>query len=240
MRKAASTVRRFKRRPRVLYALAAVVVAASAYLSFELGRYRAGYSLLDHDRDVKRLRKTLAAERADLDEAQRQVAILKTSHEVDQATNARVQETLTQLEAKLQAQQEELEFYRGIVSPSKGGADLRVQSLQIRPGGSERRYFLELVLMQAMARDRRVEGAVKLKIAGTRDGKALELALKDVAVDDHTDELPYAFRYFQALEQEVELPVGFMPDTVQVQIAPSAPHRDATTQEFRWSAVTVE
>ncbi len=220
--------------------LAAVVVVASTYLSFELGRYRAGYSLFDHDRDLRRLRKTLASQRADLDEAQRRLAILKTSHEVDQASNARVQETLTQLQAKLQAQQEELEFYRGIVSPSTGGPGLRVQSLQIRQGSSERRYVLELVLMQAMSRDRRVEGAVRLKIGGTRDGKHLELALKDVAVDDHAAELSYAFRYFQALEQEVELPVGFMPETVQVQIAPSAPRHDPTSQEFRWSAVTVE
>jgi hypothetical protein len=228
-----------QRRPRLLSALAAVSIVAGAYLCFELGRIQAGYSLLDHDRDFDRLSKTAATQRADLEDAQEQLAMLKTAREVDRETYARVEASLSQLQAKLQAQEEELEFYRGIVSPNSGQLGLRVQSLQIRPDGAEGHYVLQMVLTQAIVHNRSVEGVVKLKIAGTRRGQPAELALEDVAGDD-TKELAYAFRYFQALEQELELPEGFVPSTLDVEIAPSSPRGKPTTQEFQWSAVVAE
>lgn len=227
-------------RPRVLTALALVLAVAGAYLCFELGRYQAGYSLLDHDRDVKRLRKTVAGQQADLEDAQRQLAVLTTSRRVDRETYARVEASLSELESRVQAQEEELEFYRGIVSPATAEAGLRVQSLQVRPGSSERRYVLQMVLMQSIVHNQRVEGVVTLKVLGTREGKQTELALRDVAVDDDTTELAYAFRYFEALEQDLELPKGFSPQTLQVEISPSSPRGDPTTQEFQWSMVLAE
>jgi hypothetical protein len=220
--------------------LVAVLIAAGAYLSFELGRYQAGYSLLDHDRDVKRLRRLAAAQKADLDDAERQLAILKTSRDVDQETYAQIKASLSQLEAKLQAQEEELEFYRGIVSPAAGEAGLRVQNLQVRSGSAERRYILDVVLMQSIANSRSVEGAVKLTLAGTQDGQAAELELADLAVPEGTSELRYRFRYFQSLEQELELPQGFEPATVEIVVAPSAPKGKPTSQVFQWSAVAAE
>jgi hypothetical protein len=200
--------------------LVAVLIASGAYLSFELGRYQAGYSLLDHNRELKRLRKLAAAQKADLDDAERQLAILKTSRDVDQETYAQVKASLSQLEAKLQSQEEELEFYRGIVSPATGEAGLRVQNLQVRSGSTERRYIVELVLMQSIANSRSVEGAVKLTLAGTQDGQAAEVELADLAVPEQASELRYKFRYFQSLEQEIELPQGFEPATVEIVVAP--------------------
>lgn len=226
-------------RPRTLSVLMAVLAVIGAYLIFEFGRYQAGYSLFDHDRDVERLRRMLSAQKADLEDSERQLAILKTSREVDRQTYTQVEATLAELETKLQAQEEELEFYRGIVSPAAGEAGLRVQNLQIRPGASERRYSLQLVLIQSIAHNRRVEGVVRLRIGGTRDGEPVELALKDVGGAEGTSELEYGFRYFQALEQELELPLGFAPETIEVEISPSAPKADTTTQTFKWSAITV-
>jgi hypothetical protein len=220
--------------------LVAVLIAAGAYLSFELGRYQAGYSLLDHDRDVKRLRKLVAAQKADLDDAERQLAILKTSRDVDQETYAQVKASLSELETKLQAQEEELEFYRGIVSPAAGEAGLRVQNLQIRSGSAERRYIVDLVLMQSIANSRSVEGAVTLTLSGTQDGQAAEIELADLAVPERTAELRYRFRYFESLEQELELPQGFEPATVEIVVAPSAPKGKPTSQVFQWSAVAAE
>ncbi|HEU4619213.1 MAG TPA: DUF6776 family protein [Gammaproteobacteria bacterium] len=227
-------------RPRAISVLIVVLIAAGGYLIFELGRYQAGYSLLDHERDLDRLRKLTAAQKADLEDAERQIAILKTSREVDQETYAQVKASLDELETKLQAQEEELEFYRGIVSPASGEAGLRVQNLQVKPGGTERRYVLELVLMQSIANTRRVEGTVKLKVTGTQEGASAELALADIAVPERTSQLTYQFKYFQTLQQELELPKGFEPATVEIELSPSAPKARPTTQVFQWSAIAAE
>jgi hypothetical protein len=52
--------------------------------------------------------------------------------------------------------------------------------------------------------------------------------------------LRYRFRYFQSLEQELELPQGFEPATVEIVVAPSAPKGKPTSQVFQWSAVAAE
>ena len=63
-----------------------------------------------------------------------------------------------ELQAQIQAQEEELVFYRGIVSPQDGVAGLRIQSLEVLPGDGENRYLLRLLLVQAIVHSRRVAG----------------------------------------------------------------------------------
>ena len=104
-------------RPKWLYASAAVVAVGTFYLAFELGRYESGYSLLRENREHARLSADLEAERETSDELRRQLAIAETASEIDRETYAQVKAMLGDLEAKIQAQEEELVFYRGIVSP---------------------------------------------------------------------------------------------------------------------------
>src|SRR5262252_6837693 len=132
------------------YAAAAVLVVAGAYLSFELGRYESGYSILDHRRAVVALNEQISDERAKSDELRRQLAIFETSREIDHETYARIQANLGDLQARIQSQEEELMVYRGIVSPQDGASGLRIQSLAVTPTDSERHYALRLVLVQAI------------------------------------------------------------------------------------------
>jgi hypothetical protein len=231
-------MKRRLRRSLPLYAVALVLVAAGAYLCFELGRYQAGYSLFDQRRRTEQLEQ-LAAERAAANEdLRRQLAILETSVEIDRETYAQVEGNLSQLEAKIQSQEEELAFYRGIVSPQDGVAGLRIQSLEVLPADSERHYLLRIVLVQAIIHSRPVAGVVKLRLEGSRDGQPALLELDDLAADAGADELAYGFRYFQGLERELVLPVGFEPSTMQVEISPSEPRGDRLTQSFKWSAIS--
>jgi len=106
-----------RRRPLLVYAISALLALAFSYLCFELGRYRSGYSVLDHRRENATHRQLLADEQAVTEELRRQLAILETSREIDRETYAQVEANLGELQAQIQAQEEELVFYRGIVSP---------------------------------------------------------------------------------------------------------------------------
>lgn len=233
--------RRTPRRVAVAYGVALVLVAAFGYLCFELGRYQSGYSLLDRRRENAAYRQQLAEERAANEELRRQLAIQETSREIDRATYAQVAADLGELQARIQAQEEELVFYRGIVSPQDGVAGLRVQSLEAVPTEAERHYLLRLVLVQAIVHSRRVTGVVKLRIAGSRDGQPTALELEDLAPADGprsaAEQLAYGFRYFQGLECELVLPAGFEPETVEVEIWPTEPRGERLTQSFAWSAI---
>lgn len=229
-------ISRHRRFSRLLVAIGAVVLAAGAYLSYELGRYQAGYSLLDERRRSQRFETELAEREARIEELERRQAILETSREIDRETYARVEAELERLQQRIQAQEEELAFYRGIVTPADGVSGLRIQSLEIGAGDSERHYRLRLTLVQAIVHNERVSGSVRLTFAGRLDGEPAELGYADVATGAAAGALGYDFRYFQTLEREVLLPVGFEPDTVTVQAQPQGAD-DPVTQQFGWNEV---
>jgi hypothetical protein len=222
-------------RPLLVSVLGAVVAVAVVYLAYSLGQIRAGFSLLDHRREIAELQRHLTEEQATSDELRRQLAIAQTSGEIDRETYSRVESNLGDLQAKIQSQEEELAFYRGIVSPQDGVAGLRIQSLEVLPGDGERRYTLRVVLVQAIVHSRKVSGEVKLQLEGTRDGKMASFDVADLAAGDGRYDMGYEFRYFQGLETDLELPVGFEPQHVNVEIVPHEARADHVTQSFEWS-----
>jgi hypothetical protein len=225
------------RRSVAVYVLTAAVALAAIYLTFELGRYRAGFAVLDHRRDVAALEMRLQQEQEAGDELKRQLAIAQTSGEIDRETYARVEANLSDLQAKIQAQEEELVFYRGIVSPQDGVSGLRIQGVEALPGDAERRYLLRLVLVQAMVHSRRVSGSVKVQLEGIKDGQTAVFDAAELAVAESGYDMDYEFRYFQGLETEVELPLGFEPMRINVEIWPNEARAERRTESFEWSTV---
>lgn len=220
------------------YAVVGALLLAGAYLCFELGRYEAGYSIIDHRRAEAALTEQIAQQRAAADELRRQIAIFETSRRIDQETYSQIQSNLADLQARIQAQEEELMVYRGIVSPQDGVSGLRIQSLSVVPADGERHFVVRLVLVQAIVHSRRVSGTVKLQIEGVQDGRMTVLDAADLVPDKAAYDMAYEFRYFQGLESELILPVGFEPGRFRVEIAPNDPHAEKVQQSFEWTDVT--
>lgn len=227
----------------VLYALALAVGAAALYLAFELGRYDGGYAAFDQRRESRALRRGLAAATAEAEELRRQVALLETSRDIDRKTYSEIKSSLGALEARIQAQEEELVFYRGIVAPGEGESGLRVQALEVVAQDSERRFLVTVVLAQAIVHSSDAEGDVTLRIDGLQDGQAAVLDLTELVAAAQGGEAPagydmtYEFRYFQGLEAMIELPVGFEPERVHVEIEPADARAEHVTRTFEWSDV---
>jgi hypothetical protein len=219
-----------------LYALAGIVVVGVLYLTYEFGRYRGGYSLLDHRRERNDLTAQLAAERAATEDLRRQLAILETAREIDRETYAQIKASLGDLEAQIQAQEEELEFYRNIVSPQDRVAGLRIQNLEVAPSDGERRYLVRLLLVQAIVHNRRVSGAVKLQLEGVKDGQTVSFDAAELVAPGEPYDMAYEFRYFQGLETELVLPAGFEPQRVVVEIWPNEARAQRINQTFDWPA----
>jgi hypothetical protein len=217
-----------------IYALVALLGVGSLYLAFELGRYQSGYSLLDQRRERAALVGGLAEERGVSDELRRQLAIAETAGDIDRATYSQVESTLGELQAKIQAQEEELVFYRGIVSPQDGVAGLRIQSLEVLPSDGEGRYLLRLLLVQAIVHSRRVSGAVKLQLEGIQDGQTVSFDVAELVAPGEPYDMAYEFRYFQGVETELALPLDFEPQHVAVEIWPNEARAERINQTFDW------
>jgi hypothetical protein len=224
-------------RPLWMYALLAFVAGGALYLAFEAGRYQAGFSLLEQRRERTALTASLEQERAASEELRRQLAIAETGERIDRETYAQVKANLADLEGKIQAQEEELVFYRGIVSPQDGVAGLRIERFEVLPSDMENRFLLRLLLVQAIVHNRRVSGSVKITLEGVRDGQPVSLDAAELVPAEQEYDMAYQFRYFQGLEAELELPEGFEPARIAIEIAPSEARGQHINQTFEWAVV---
>jgi hypothetical protein len=224
-------------RPKWTYVALVLVAAGCLYLTYELGRYRSGYSIVDHRRESADLAARLAAEQAVSDELRRQLAIGETASEIDRATYDEVRAELGELQARIQTQEEELVFYRGIVSPQDRVAGLRIQRLEALPSDGESGYLVRLLLVQAIVHNRALSGSVKLQLEGMQDGQTASFDAAELVVPGESYDMDYEFRYFQALEAELTLPIGFEPQRMIVEILPNEARAERINQTFEWPAI---
>jgi len=214
-----------------------IVILAGFYLSFELGRYQADYSRLDAWREVSALETEIGVRDSAIDGLERRIAILETSGSIDRETYAGVEANLAELEARIQAQEEELVFYRGIVTPGDGVAGLRVQNVEVLAGEGEATHTLRVLLVQAIVHNDRVTGSVRVSLRGMQDGQSTAFGLDALGTESQATDIPYGFRYFQTLEMGLKLPAGFEPAELEVQVWPRSPRGETIVQSFPWPAV---
>ena len=77
-------------------------------------------------------------------------------------------------------------------------------------------YVIEATLIQVAERPSIVSGSVTLEIEGTRNGEAIKLTTTELGGSPAS--LAFRFRYFQALEQTIELPTEFTPNRIKVAV----------------------
>lgn len=211
------------------FLLAGLVLAALGvtYGAYELGRYRAGYDVLSAVRQRTTMQAQVHGLQSENEALRREKASAQLNGEVTRRSYADVEKTVADLQGQLLRQREELAFYRGIVSPEDGVGGLRVQRFQVVPTEVERHFKLRLVLVQSIRQNTVASGSVQLEVTGLRGQEAVRLALPAIAAAQ--DSLSFSFRYFQDLEQEVELPADFEPHSVEVHV------RSSRTPELRES-----
>lgn len=217
-------------RRRALAIGSVVGVLVLVLCAFEFGRLRSGYSKYAEMQLRRELTTTIDRLERENEELRQAVAAAELAREVDRKAYADVGKNLADLQAQVLKHREELTFYRGIVSPEDGIGGLRIQRFQVLPGGAEQHYRLRLVLVQSMRQDAVVSGSVRIEIEGVQDNKPLQLSLADARGQRAGEaDLKFRFRYFQNVEQDIELPPGFEPRAVNVEVRTSklAPVRES-------------
>ncbi len=215
---------------------AAVVLAilVGAYLIFEFGRIQANYNIVDAIAEQQSYESEIDGLLSEIVELKQQIALLETHREIDREAYQVVETNLTDMQRKIQEQQDAIAFYRGIVSPKDGGRGLRVQDLKITRGKDERHYNLRLVLVQVMQHDRSVKGEVDISLEGAQDGVAITYTLEQLLPDDSDSSWPFSFRYFQDFDRELILPDGFMPETINIEVVSRTKSIASVKQSIDW------
>lgn len=222
-------------RRRIILGVVALLVAFALYIVYELGRFNAGYDRLE----VAQRRTELEVEIERLGKSNRelrtQLAELDTIRIGRAREQAAVTRTIGDLQAQVARQTQELAFYRGIVAQGASAVGVKVEQLHITTGPKAQRFIAHIALVRSVRPDAVALGSIALSVDGsTADGKAMTLDLAALT-SAKQKELPFNFRYFENLDQEVVLPAGFRPEKVAVEVRSNKKDVAPASQSFPWS-----
>src|ERR1700675_2766929 len=224
------------KRRAVLLVVAVLLGAAVLYAAFELGRYDAGFRVVDSVRGALSASARIRGLEAENARQRSQLEAAEVARRVDQEGYKQVNRSLGDMQSQIARLNQDLSFYRGLVQPDSV-IHVKVQQMQIVPETVAGQYHLKFVLMQTGKPDKEVAGSAAITVDGLLRGKPSSLSFGQVAPNRRVS-LAYSFRYFQDYDEPIQLPQGFEPTRVGVEIH-SGKDRDAShsfRQAFVWKA----
>ena len=222
------------RRRAVLLATGSVATVLVLVATFEFGRHQAGYDVVESMRGALTAAKRIRDLEAENKRQREQLEEADVARRVDREGYKQVERSLGDMQSQIARLTQDLSFYRGLVQPDTL-VHVKVQSMQIVPQAVGGQFNLKFVLMQTGKPEKNVAGSTAVAIQGLLRGKPLNLSLYQVSVAKRAV-LAYSFRYFQDYDETVQLPPGFEPTRIDIEIHAG---RDAThgfRQAFVWKA----
>src|SRR6267142_1960101 len=189
------------RRRAVLLASAAVLGLAVLYGAFELGRYDAGFRVMDSVRGALSASGRIRQLEAENRRQREQLEAAEVARRVDREGYKQVERSLGDMQSQIARLNQDLSFYRGLVQPDSI-INVKVQQMQIVPETAPGQYRLKFVLMQTGKPDRVVGGNAAITVDGLLQGKPSSLSFAQVTPTRRVS-LSYSFRYFQDYDEPI-------------------------------------
>ena len=207
------------------FALALALLSAAA--GFLSGRHRADAQVAT----VAALQAHNDALRQALQESQARESALVSERSGVAAERSEAARLLAQTQSQLAREAQDAAFFRAIAT---AGAEspVSIQRLRIRSLAG-RRYHLTLVLGRPLGREDQVSGSGTLALEGRRGGQSASVQMAQISVDKSA-KLAFSYRTIQSIELDVDLPDGFDPDRLIVELSPSRAGAAGLRQAFLW------
>lgn len=225
-------------RKAVISALTVVALGVGGWSLYRLGLEQGGHNARAARATEAHLRVKVSELRERIGALSERNTMLERSRRIDQQALERMREALAERGRRIAKLEEELAFYRNVVSPSQMEPGLHVRRLavnRVSDGGREYRY--ELVLTQLNSDDRHIVGGVDFSLHGARAGEEVTLAYKELAVGDSVDPPTFRFKYFQTLRGRFRLPEEFEPARLQLRVEPDGSRIDPVEKDYPWDAL---
>lgn len=174
---------------------------------------------------------------ADNERLRQKVNVLQTNNELDRRAAAGLQDEVRRLQDEIYQLTRELEFYKGVVSATRDDDGLKIQGLLVDSTRVEGRYRFKLVLTHVAKSDIVTEGTAEIALEGELNGTIKKLALNELILDEPLS-LEYEFKHFKRFEGFFELPAGFIPRRMVVELVPRGNIGTRIERVFDWHDVT--
>ena len=219
----------------VLVALLVLGVAVSAVGGFMFGYSNTLRSQQSEQATQQELNELLIGAETKNSELRRQIAILDRSSVMDQLATEEVQETIIGLRDLVAQLEQDIVYYRQVVSAETEDTGLIISQLDIDVTRESNRYRYKLVLRQQDADgDTFLTGHVNINLVGSQGEEKQILSLRDLSAEQDQLDIRLRFKYFQNIEGELVLPENFVPDRLQVAAVSVGPVEKSINQNFSW------
>ena len=219
----------------LLVTLLVLTVGAGALGGFMFGYTNTLRTQQSDQATHQELSKQLISAETENSELRRKVAILDRSSVMDQLATEVVQETVLSLRDHVAKLEQDVHYYRQVVSAETEDTGLIISQLDINATRETNRYRYKLVLRQQDADgDTALAGHVNVNLVGLQGEEQQILSLRDLSAEQDQLNIRLRFKYFQNIEGELVLPENFVPDRLQVAAVSVEPVEKSINQNFSW------
>jgi hypothetical protein len=216
----------------VVFLVFIILMGVFGRLIYEYGNNQGLELKVEVVREKELVSKQLVEARVSISEMRQQLSDLTLGGEIDNQANEEVRQTIENQRNLLAAQDEEINFYKGVMVPNAGSKGLRIERLDVSSNAAGKVRY-SLLLTQVVDKRGYVKGGVQLSLLGQNDGQEKALQLGEQG-RDKAEAIKFRFRYFQNIAGEVQLPKGFVPREFMVVAQSSEPIAQRLEKTFDW------
>ena len=211
-----------------------LLVAGGVYGMFEFGRYSAGFDSLAALKHRAALRAEIEDHQGTISELRAKVAQLESSTVGQTREREEVQRTIGDLQAQVARANQELAFFRGIVTQNANSAEVKIQQARMVATAAANKFRIRVTLVQPMKPDTVVSGVVVLSVDGELDGKPGRADFATLS-GGKKREIPFTFRYLENIEEEITMPPGMKPQQLLVEVKSNKRGSAPVQQSYVWT-----
>ena len=222
-------------RQRLLLAALGLTLVVGFFGAFEYGRSRSSddfWGAVVERRELNARIEALDGENKDL---RAKLAAAATERLSLNRERAEVARNIGELQAQVSRQEQQLAFYKGIVTQGASPAEVRIQRIRVEAAAGPGRFRLKIALVRPVQNESLVSGTALVQVDGQQKGLPVRLELRQITAPQ-TPSLSYSFRYVENLDTDLTLPVDFRPERVTVELRSSKKGADPLVQTQVWDA----
>lgn len=195
------------------FVLAAVALAWWAYDS---GLEFAGFHRTQTEQELSQLRNQIVEQNAEIMQLRNQVAQYERKIQIEQASNQATTEQLKNLADENVHLQEDLVFFQNLTATRGKNGELGVHRLILERDKMPGEYHLRMLLVQSGQRAKTFNGNYQLVATVFENGQKVTRLFPQE--ESGNDQFKLSFRYYQRIEQSIQLPPDAQVESIQVRV----------------------
>lgn len=213
-----------------------VAIAVSTLVSYQVGRKQGGLGQEQAFMEKETARSDLELVVLSETKLAQELENIKLGSEIDRKSLEGVRLKVLELQTTIAALEEDNQFYRNLMAPSGNKRGLNFGSVEILATEQPRTYAFKVVLQQLATNHQLLKGSLSFNIIGRKNGEITVLSLNDVSNNIKSVNIKLRFKYFQNIEGELVLPMGFEPERIELDARSTGKNATTVEKRFAWLA----